>query len=555
MRDDGLSERLERWSTERLQRKALVLLGDGENETESLTFSDLHTAASGVAARLSELGVAGRAVLVLPRNGIEFAVALMGCLFAGAIAVPCNSGQRNRGYERIKAIITDCCPAAALGTSEIDDLAGTLQQRAIPSVRLNDACGEARNTAPRHPETPALLQYTSGSTGSPKGVIITHGNLAANLQMLADAFAIHQESVFLTWLPLFHDMGLIAHLLAAIYSGVPCVVMSPLSFYQRPDRWLRAISRFGATISGGPNFAFEYVSRRYDRLNLADVDLSRWEIAFCGAEVVRPSTMQRFAEQFAPSGFRANALYPCYGLAEATVFVAGSKPQAGVHTSLRDDREVVSCGSPPDGTLVMIVDPDDATPLPEREIGEIWVAGKHVSPGYWNKPAITELTFGAKLQSAGDVRFLRTGDLGWICDGHLFFAGRLKDLIVWRGSNVYPEDIETTAANCNPAFASANAAFAIEVGNEEAVVLMQEIARSSSQSFAPAPALADLMTSLTQTHGFPPYDVVFVRAGALPRTTSGKVRRKSCRELYRAGLAPELLIATLRSVRARQPGG
>jgi acyl-CoA synthetase (AMP-forming)/AMP-acid ligase II len=203
----------------------------------------------------------------------------------------------------------------------------------------------------------------------------------------------------------------------------------------------------------------------------------------------------------------------------------------------------------------MIVDPDDATPLAGREIGEIWVAGKHVSPGYWNKPAITELTFGAKLQSAGDVRFLRTGDLGWICDGQLFFAGRLKDLIVWRGSNIYPEDIETTAANCNPAFASANAAFAIEVGNEEAVVLMQEIARSSSESFAPAPALADLMTSLTQTHGFPPYDVVFVRAGALPRTTSGKVQRKLCRELYCTGVAPELLIATLRSIRARQPAG
>jgi acyl-CoA synthetase (AMP-forming)/AMP-acid ligase II len=331
--------------------------------------------------------------------------------------------------------------------------------------------------------------------------------------------------------------------------------MPPLSFYQRPDRWLRAISRFGATISGAPNFAFEFLSRRYDRLNLAGLDLSRWQVAFCGAEVVRSSTMRRFAQQFRHLGFRPNALYPCYGLAEATVFVTGSKPNAGIRTTLRENREVVSCGMPPDGTLISIVNPDDATSLAEGQIGEIWVAGEHVSPGYWNKPEISELTFGAKLQSTGDVRFLRTGDLGWMCDGELFFAGRLKDLIVWRGSNVYPEDIETTAIHCDPAFATSNAAFAVEVGNEEAVVLIQEIARSSSQSFEPAPALAHLMASLTKVHGFPPYDVAFVRPGTLPRTTSGKVQRKLCRELYRAGLPPEMLIATLRSIRARQPSG
>jgi acyl-CoA synthetase (AMP-forming)/AMP-acid ligase II len=554
MQGDLLTERLERWSIEGSQRKALILLGDGENETESLTFADLHSAAIGVATKLSALGVAGQAVLVLPRNGIKFAVALMGCLYAGAVGVPCSSGPRNRGRERIEAIAADCRPAAALGTNEIDDLAGTLEQLSIPAVRLNDAYAKGQGIAfGRSPQGPALLQYTSGSTGSPKGVIITDRNLSANLEMLAGAFGVHHESVFLTWLPLFHDMGLIANLLTAIYSGVPCVLMPPLSFYQRPDRWLRAISQFGATISGGPNFAFEFLLRRYDRLKLTGVDLSRWEVAFCGAEVVRSFTMRRFAQQFGHLGFRAGALYPCYGLAEATVFVTGSEPNGGARTTLRGDREVVSCGRPPDGTLVTIVHPDDQTPLAEGEIGEIWIAGKHVSPGYWNKPEISELTFGAKLQSTGDVRFLRTGDLGWVCDGELFFAGRLKDLIVWRGSNVYPEDIEATAANCNPAFAATNAVFAIEVGNEEAVVLIQEIARPSSQSFAPARALADLMAGVTEAHGFPPYDVAFVRPGTLPRTTSGKVQRKRCRELYCSGLPPEMLIATLRSIRTRQP--
>jgi acyl-CoA synthetase (AMP-forming)/AMP-acid ligase II len=554
MQGDPLSERLERWSREGLQRKALIFLGDGENETESLTFAELHDAAKGVAAQLSALRVIGRPVLVLPANGIRFAVALMGCLYAGAVAVPCSSGPRNRGRERIDAIIADCRPAAALGTDEIDGLAGTLERFSVAAVRLDDAYSKGPELAfRRSPQQPALLQYTSGSTGSPKGVIITDANLSANLEMLAGAFAVHRDSVFLTWLPLFHDMGLIANLLIAIYSGVPCVLMPPLSFYQRPDRWLRAISRFGATISGGPNFAFEFLLRRYDRLRLTGVDLSRWELAFCGAEVVRCSTMRRFARQFEHLGFRAGALYPCYGLAEATVFVTGSKPDGGAHTTLLGDREIVSCGRPPDGTLVTIVHPIDKTPLPEREIGEVWVAGEHVSPGYWNRPEISEPVFGARLPSMGDVRFLRTGDLGWVCDGELFFAGRLKDLIVWRGSNIYPEDIEATAADCNPAFAAANAAFAIEIGDEEAVVVLQEIARPSSQFFEPARALADLTAGVTEAHGFPLYDVAFVRPGTLPRTTSGKVQRQRCRELYRSGLQPEMLIASLRSLRTRQP--
>jgi acyl-CoA synthetase (AMP-forming)/AMP-acid ligase II len=288
-------------------------------------------------------------------------------------------------------------------------------------------------------------------------------------------------------------------------------------------------------------------------LRLTGVDLSSWEVAFCGAEVVRSSTMQRFARQFVHSGFRASALYPCYGLAEATVFVTGSEPNAGARTTLRSDREVVTCGRAPDGTLVVIVDPDDKVPLADGEIGEIWVAGRHVSPGYWNKRELSALTFGAKLQATGDARFLRTGDLGWLRDGNLFFAGRLKDLIVWRGSNVYPEDIEATAASCNAAFGPMNAAFAVEVGNEETLVLIQEIARPSSRSFEPARALSDLMAGITEAVGFPPHDVAFVRPGTLPRTTSGKVQRKRCRELYCSGLPPQMLIATLRSIRARHP--
>ena len=531
---DLLPARLDRWAVERADRKALIFLGDGETETDSLTFAALHSAAFGVADLLRPLDAVGRPVLVLPRSGLDFAVALLGCLYAGAIAVPCSSGPRNRGWERIAAIAADCGPVAAIGTDEVAELLSAVEALGIPAVRKTAWTDVGRRPLPDYSaDAPALLQYTSGSTGSPKGVIVTNRNLASNLQMLKTSFGVHDQSVYLTWLPLFHDMGLIGNLLAAIYCGVPCVLMQPLSFYQRPRRWLTAVSRFGATISGGPNFAYELLVRRSDRLDLTGIDLSGWDLAFCGAEIVRASTMRRFAERFARTGFKVSALYPCYGLAEATVFVTGSEPNKGMQiVSVPDGRETVSCGRAASGGQVIIVDPDTAMELPEGQTGEIWVSGDHVAQGYWNKPDLTKPTFAAQLDPGGEGHFLRTGDLGWISQGELYFAGRLKDLIVWRGTNFHPEDIEATAANSDPNFTSISAAFSIDAGNEEQVVLVQELVRPVPASFDAREAMASVTSAVVNAHGLALYDVVLVRAGALPRTTSGKVQRRHCRELY-----------------------
>jgi acyl-CoA synthetase (AMP-forming)/AMP-acid ligase II len=532
---DLLTARLQRWAAERGDKKALIFLGDGENETAGLGFAALHDAALRLAGQLRSLDVTGRPVLVLPRTAIDFAIAFFGCLYAGAIAVPCSSGPRKRGWERIAAIAADCRPVAAVGSSELSELFDELTALGIPVVSVGAGASDGPAPTDVSADAPALLQYTSGSTGSPKGVVVTHKNLACNLEMLETSFGVHQQSVYLTWLPLFHDMGLIGNLLAAMYCGVTCVLMQPFSFYQRPQRWLNAISRFGATISGGPNFAYELLLRRSDRINLAGIDLSRWDLAFCGAEMVRASTMRGFAERFAPSGFRASALYPCYGLAEATVFVTGSELNRGVRIAADSlGRDVVSCGRAAAGERVAIIDPNTAAELADGQVGEIRVCGDHVARGYWNKPELTEQVFAGRIEAGGNDRFLRTGDLGWMSGGELFFAGRLTDMIVFRGTNFYPEDIEATAAACDPGLSSLGAAFPIDAGNEEQAVLVQELARPLPASFDPHAAIAAVATAVVNTHGLPLYDIVLVRAGTLPRTTSGKVRRKDCRALYSA---------------------
>jgi acyl-CoA synthetase (AMP-forming)/AMP-acid ligase II len=531
---DLITAHLERWADERAAQCALIVLQNGESELCRVTFAELHRSALAVADALAPLGVAGRPVLVLPRQPLDFVVAFLGCLYAGGVAVPSSSGPRKRGWERIAAIVADAMPAAALGNGEVSDLLQAVQAMGVPVYSVSGCTpGPRIPGVSASPDAAALIQYTSGSTGAPKGVVITHRNLASNLRMIRSSFAVRDETVYLTWLPLFHDMGLIGNLLSAIYCGVPCVLMSPLSFYQRPQRWLSAISRYGATISGGPNFGYELCFRRSSRMDLAGVDLSRWEIAFCGAELVRPSTMRSFDGAFAKAGFRSSAFYSCYGLAEATVFVTGSERNAGLKTAPDGNGvEVVSCGRAPPGERLVIVDPDKAAPLPEGEIGEIWVSGDNVAAGYWKKPEETDVIFRARLRGCETSAFMRTGDLGWLRNGELYFSGRLKDLIVSHGLSIHAEDIERTAAESHPAFGEMNAAFSIETGNEEQIVVIQELARPYPADLNYAAILTVLSQAVANAHGIRLHDAVLVRSGSVPRTTSGKVQRSRCRELY-----------------------
>ncbi len=533
----SLTARIRQWAITKPNDLAFVFLADGENETGHISFGELDDKARRLGGRMMRAGLSGQPVLLPAQNGPGFILGLCGCLYAGAIAVPIPIQVRNRGKERIRSIVRDAGIVAVLGTDPSAALHLTELIPGISSLSIDDLEDEPAFVAACDPQRPAVLQYTSGSTSAPKGVVITHRNLTANIVMLSEAFGVHSGSRVLTWLPLFHDMGLIGNVLPALHCGVPCVVMPPLTFLQKPRRWLEAIDRHRITISGAPNFAYELCVRRRGDGPLDRLDLSGWELALCGAEPVRVSTMQRFVEAFAGAGFREGALYPCYGLAEATVFVSGGRVGQGVKVLPADApvaRALVSCGRPPLAGPVTIVDPDSCEPVPDGCEGEIWVCGDHVAAGYWNDAAATAATFSATLPQCQGA-FLRTGDLGLKWKGELYVTGRRKNLIIHRGINLHPEDIESTIGASHPGFGVIGAAFSIEAHDEEQVVVVYEV---------PLPVIRDLdmrtmvdnaLDSVALEHGVRLFDLLLVRLGAVPRTTSGKVQRDRCRTLYLSG--------------------
>jgi acyl-CoA synthetase (AMP-forming)/AMP-acid ligase II len=525
------------WARNRPDDLALLFLADGENESARLSFGELDNRARHLSGRMIRAGLSGQPVLVPALSEPAFLSALCGCLYAGAIAVPSPFNLRNRGQERIRSIATDAGVTALIAGSHA---AAERLMEIIPgisSLSIDDWESEPAMLVECDPQQPALLQYTSGSTSAPKGVVISHRNLVANIAMLGEAFGVHASSRMLTWLPLFHDMGLIGNVLPALYWGIPCVVMPPLSFLQKPRRWLEAITRHGITISGGPNFAYELCARRLGSGSLDRLDLSSWELAFCGAEPVRLSTMRRFAQAVAGAGFRGGALYPCYGLAEATVFVSGGRIGQGVRALPAEApiaRELVSCGRPPGVGSVTIVDPDTCEPLPDGSEGEVWVCGDHVAAGYWNNAAATASTFAATL-SHQQGPFVRTGDLGLMWQNELYITGRRKSLIIHRGINLHPEDIESAIGSCHPGFGAMGAAFSIEANSEEQVVVVYEVLNNLLGVRGSQAMIDRALDAIAQEQGVRLFDLVLVRAGTVPRTTSGKVQRDRCRTLYLSG--------------------
>ena len=541
---------LEGQAARRPDDPAFVFLDRRGRTVDQRTYAALDERARSVAAALAERELAGLPVLLNFPPGLDFVDAIFGCFYAGCIAVPAPYAIAKRSGERVESICRDCEPAVMLTPSSFDSEARARGELPPAVERIApiyvDALPPASRSYPLRvssPDSVALLQYTSGSTSSPKGVMLSHENLVANSRMIRDMFGQGPEVRGVGWLPLFHDMGLIGHVLQPVFNGGLSVLMSPLTFLQRPLTWLEAIARWKATASGGPTYGFELCTSRISDEQAAGLDLSSWRVAYCGSEPIRAETMERFADKFAASRFSRGAIYPCYGLAEATLMVTGSERGAGLRTTedvggtasslggYAVPRRSVACGRACPGETVSIIDPDLGEPVADGEVGEIWVSGPNVGRGYWRRPLDTADVFGARLKGV-DGAFLRTGDLGFVRDGEIFVVGRMKDMIIVRGTNHAPADIESTVAACFGSFAAAaQAAFSIDRSEREEVVVVQEVRTELSRDEAEA-----VFEQVSSQHGLRLYDLVLVPPGAIPRTSSGKVRRGQCRELYLAGL-------------------
>jgi amino acid adenylation domain-containing protein len=537
---------------------AYTFLLDGETEEAHLTYADLDRRARTIGAVLRSLGESGKRALLLYPPGLEYIVALFGCFYAGVVAIPLYPPHLNRHLLRVQSILKDAQATVALTDarslarlrsllSQLPELTSIhwLATDMLPSEIENES-----DESEPDGDSVAMLQYTSGSTGQPRGVMLSHRNLAHNSALLARAFDYTSNSRCVSWLPMYHDMGLIGGVIQPLYGGFPCVLMSPASFLQRPLRWLAAISSYRATISGGPNFAFDLCVRRITSEQRASLELSSWSIAFNGAEPIRQETLQRFAENFEPCGFRSQAFYPCYGLAEATLIVSGRLKSDPPVVKIADarllesgcavdaipggerERPLVGSGHTLADEKVIVVNPKTLTECAQDEVGEIWIWSRSVALGYWNRPDETAHTFRAHL-STGNGPFLRTGDLGFIKDGELFITGRLKDLIIIRGRNHYPQDIEFSVERSDPALRpAAGAAFSVDVDGEERLVIVHEVERRQQADLSKI--INRIREVVTENHELQTYAVMLLGAGRIPKTSSGKIQRHACRDRFLA---------------------
>ncbi|RKH63065.1 amino acid adenylation domain-containing protein, partial [Corallococcus llansteffanensis] len=545
-------------------RRLFTFLEDGASEESPLGYAELDLRARRIGAALQQVAAPGERVLLLYPPGLEYVAGFFGCLYAGLVAVPAyppDPTRLERTLPRLRAIIQDARASVVLTTSFLQSMGESLFEQAPDLAALKwiatDATPEGVEQAWRRPEVTAgslaFLQYTSGSTGTPKGVMLSHANLLHNLKLISHAFNIRRDSVGVIWLPPYHDMGLIGGILTPLYASIHTALMSPLDFLRRPLHWLQAISRFGGTISGGPNFAFDLCARRITPAEREGLDLSTWEMAFCGAEPIRPETLERFQAAFGPCGFQRRFLYPCYGLAEATLIVSGGVQ--GTEPRLRtvrsdaleqgraepatpdagDVRHLVGCGQDLPDQRMLVVDPHTRVECPPGTVGEIWVQGPSVARGYWQRPEETAAAFGAQVEGGPEGAFLRTGDLGFLADGELFVTGRRKDLIIIRGRNHYPQDVELTVERSHPALRpGCTAAFALDVDGEERLVVVQEVDPRKLPA-SPDEVVEAIRHAITDAHALAPHAVVLLEPGSLPKTSSGKIQRHACRDGFRDG--------------------
>lgn len=569
-----LADALRRQARERGDQLACRELDSRGGEAGSVTYAELDRRVRSVAALLQQTVAPGERALVMYPNGLDFVVAFFACAYAGVVAVPapCPEGVTGgrSAQSRLQGIVKDADPAAVMTTPELaalppEDLGGGLR---VVVGEVSPALGDLWQPPESAAVDPAFLQYTSGSTSTPKGVVISHAGALANAAAIAVAIRADScprgEYSIVIWPPLFHDLGL-GHLLASVYIGGQLTLMQPVAFLLRPATWLEAVTRYRAVLSSAPNFAYQLCVAKVTDEQRAGLDLSGWRCALNGAEPIRYETLERFAAAFRETGFAETSFLPCYGLAEATVYVSGARSpgdaryvevdthaleqrrQLAEPVEGQPSRRIVACGRLPANLDARIVDPDSGADLGAGQPGEIWLAGQSIAESYWQQPEASAERFGGRLPGAAGVSFLRTGDLGFLREGQLFVLGRIDDLIILDGRNHYPQDLELTVGGCHPALAAAGCgAFAYQAGGETRVGIVAETARRvrvvpddqqprPGTDYHASEVVTAVRRAVTEEHQLPLEAVLLLRPGGLPRTTSGKVQRRRCRDLYLAG--------------------
>ncbi|MEQ8790733.1 MAG: AMP-binding protein [Pirellulaceae bacterium] len=582
-------------------RRAFTFLADDDRES-TISYRELDRRARSIAVHLARFAEPGQRALLVYPTGIEFIAAFFGCVYAGVLPVPATFPKPRRPMPRPTAIASDCDATLALTTAAslaTLDLSLSPQLQGLNWIATDDELGVARRTnGHRHGvgggvardesatgdlwRPPAVdandlcfLQYTSGSTSEPKGVMVSHANLLANMELILFGNGVRRlpgenpgrTGVF--WIPAYHDMGLICGILGAVYEGGHSVLMTPTSFLKRPLRWLQTIEKYRAEVSGAPNFAYELCVRKTTPHEREALDLSSWRVAFCSAEPVRPETLEQFATSFADGGFSSDAFYPCYGLAEATLLAAGNegpgrpvvkhicRSALAEHRWLEADENsgagdagdsnglhvrLVGCGGELLDQQLAIVDPHTHLQINGGSIGEIWIKGPCVAQGYWGRREETQRIFRARLADTGDGPYLRTGDLGILHQGQLFVTGRVKDVIIIRGRNHYPHDIEHTVEAAHPALLhGAGCAFAVESDTREQLVVVHEIDRHYRDADLDE-VIRAMRAAIAEEHDLELAAAVLIRQASLPRTTSGKTQRNLCRELFQSGSLKTLAV-------------
>jgi acyl-CoA synthetase (AMP-forming)/AMP-acid ligase II len=534
---------------------AFIFLKDGEDEEERITYRELDEAARSIAYQLLTLSKPGERALMLFPPGLGFIKALFGVFNAAIIGVPAYPPRKNRSLERIRLMVADSGATVVLTTGEIfrtfeKNFQEVDELKTLTWIVSDDSFPDTgKELHQPRPEEIALLQYTSGSTGQPKGVMVAHSNIMRNCEFIRNSFGFSTKSVGVSWLPSFHDMGLVGQIFQPVYTGFPCVYMAPVSFFQKPIRWLKAFTKYSGTMGGAPNFAYDLLVDSTSAEEREDLDLSSIKTIYCGAEPIRRATFERFIDLYTDYGLRPEMMYPCYGMAETTLIttgpVAGTPPvYLGVSAAalerhrvkIADDggegvKYLVGVGHPWMDTSVRIVDPVDLTECGPDVVGEIWVSGSSVTKGYFNKLQETRESYSARLANDQGPFYLRTGDLGFFHKGELFISGRLKDLIIIRGRNYYPQDIEFTAEGSHPALrANASAAFSVEVDEEERLAIVAEVERTALRNLDAEAVCDAIRQQVAAEFELEVYAIQLLRTNSIFKTSSGKIQRKACRE-------------------------